>query len=191
MEDKLIEACSLLSSMYLCKPDRETLNNWRAMLEDNASDILSEIKDAIQKTANITDEELENLIWEYTRLFIGPYKLPCPPWESVYTSAKKLMMQEAYDEVRSFYMRAGLTIEDFGIMPDHIGVELHFLAVLLQTAKSNPEKETFYRNLTQDFIAEHIMKWVPQFALDMEEAAESDVYKALARITSQVLSFFH
>jgi len=186
-DNELIGACGLLGSMYLCKPDKETVDNWKVLLSEDVPDILRDLKASVDKMNMASDSELEDLLWEYTRLFIGPYKLPCPPWESVYTSPKKLMMQEAYDEVRGYYIKAGLTINDEGIMADHIGAELNFLAVLLQKANSDPEKERYYRDFLKGFIDEHIMTWVPQFAQDMEEAADSPLYKALAKTTLKLI----
>ena len=186
-DNELIEACGLLGSMYLCKPDRETLDSWRALLSEAVPDILSDLKDALEKIDMASDSELEDLLWEYTRLFIGPYKLPCPPWESVYTSPKRLMMQEAYDEVRDYYNKAGLTVNNQGIMADHIGAELNFLAVVLQKAHSDTKKEQYYRDLTRGFLDEHVIKWIPQFARDMEDAADLLFYKTLARVTRSMI----
>ena len=186
-DNELIEACGLLGSMYLCKPDRETLDSWRALLSEAVPDILSDLKDALEKIDMASDSELEDLLWEYTRLFIGPYKLPCPPWESVYTSPKRLMMQEAYDEVRDYYNKAGLTVNNQGIMADHIGAELNFLAVVLQKAHSDPKKEQYYRDLIEGFLDEHVIKWIPQFARDMEDAADLLFYKTLARVTRSMI----
>src|SRR6476661_2745176 len=42
---------------------------------------------------------------EYTRLFLGPRHRPAPPYESVYRSPQKLMMQDVTMEVRSFYVK--------------------------------------------------------------------------------------
>jgi TorA maturation chaperone TorD len=186
-DNELIEACGLLGSMYLCKPDRETLDSWRALLSEAVPDILSDLKDALEKIDMASDSELEDLLWEYTRLFIGPYKLPCPPWESVYTSPKRLMMQEAYDEVRDYYNKAGLTVNNQGIMADHIGAELNFLAVVLQKAHSDTKKEQYYRDLIEGFLDEHVIKWIPQFARDMEDAADLLFYKTLARVTRSMI----
>ena len=186
-DNELIEACGLLGSMYLCKPDRETLDSWRALLSEAVPDILSDLKDALEKIDMASDSELEDLLWEYTRLFIGPYKLPCPPWESVYTSPKRLMMQEAYDEVRDYYNKAGLPVNNQGIMADHIGAELNFLTVVLQKAHSDPEKEQYYRDLTRGFLDEHVIRWIPQFARDMEDAADLSFYKTLARVTRSMI----
>ena len=157
------------------------------MFSEAVPEILSDLKDALDQIDMASDSELEDLLWEYTRLFIGPYKLPCPPWESVYTSPKRLMMQEAYDEVRDYYNKAGLTVNNQGIMADHIGAELNFLAVVLQKANSDPEKEQYYRDLASGFLAEHIIKWIPQFAQDMENAADISFYKTLATVTRSMI----
>ena len=87
------------------------------------------------------EQELEDSRWEYTRLFIGPYKFSCPPWESVYTSSKMLLMQEACDGVKSSYSEIGLIVNNPDLMPDHIGIELNFLALLYGKMESNPKNK--------------------------------------------------
>ncbi len=182
------EAIALLSSMYLCKPSREVIENWQIALAEDRSGLLDDLKKAIAKTDVSSKKELEELLWDYTRLFIGPYKLPCPPWESVYTSPKRLMMQEAADQVDRLYKEAGLTISTDDVMPDHIGAELNFLAVLLQKALSQTEKD-FYIGIAGRLLDEHLLKWLPNFTKDLEDAAETPLYKALARTTRNVIGF--
>ena len=179
---------NLLSSMYLCKPTKEAVENWKALFSENVPDPLLKLKDAIDKIDLHSDQELEDLLWEYTRLFVGPYKLPCPPWESVYTSAKRLMMQEAYDEVQDLYNELGLKMGDPNIMPDHIGAELNFLAVLFGNLHNNPGKRVYYKDIAKRFLDEHLMRWLPQFISDMEEAANLKFYKALAQVTKDFIN---
>jgi len=179
---------NLLSSMYLCKPTKEAVENWKALFSENVPDPLLKLKDAIDKIDLHSDQELEDLLWEYTRLFVGPYKLPCPPWESVYTSAKRLMMQEAYDEVQDLYNELGLKMGDPNIMPDHIGAELNFLAVLFRNLHNNPGKRVYYKDIAKRFLDEHLMRWLPQFISDMEEAANLKFYKALAQVTKDFIN---
>lgn len=157
------------------------------MLTQDTPDSLTGLKEALDRLNLRSKREMENLLWEYTRLFIGPYKLPCPPWESVYTSPKRLMMQEAYEAVQDFYEDAGLALDNPGIMADHIGAELNFLAVLYEKIMDQPEKKTYYMDRAKRFGEEHLKKWVPQFTSDMEQAADSNFYKALARITRDVI----
>lgn len=177
------ETLNLLSSMYLCKPTKEAVCNWRALLSGDVPDSMLHLKDAVNKIDPNSEQELEDLLWEYTRLFIGPYKLPCPPWESVYTSSKRLIMQEAHDEVQSFYNEVGLKINNLTIMPDHIGVEQNFLAVLLQKMNDEPEKRPHYMDIGKRFLNDHLTRWIQPFAQDMERAADSLFYKTLARTT--------
>ncbi len=142
-----------------------------------------DLKGALDEIDLKSERELKDLLWEYTRLFIGPYKLPCPPWESVYTSPKKLLMQDAYDEVQNSYDELGLMINNPDILSDHIGAELNFLAVLFQKINSEPGKRLSYVNIAKKFCDEHLMKWIPQFTRDMEEAANILFYETLARVT--------
>ncbi len=177
----------LLSIFYLCKPTKEAVENWRLLLSEDIPDSLLKLKDALDKIDLNSDHELEDLLWEFTRLFIGPYKLPCPPWESVYTSGRRLMMQEARDQVQDFYSEVGLKIGNPNIMTDHIGAELNFLAVLHEKMDGNPEKGSYYTNLAKRFLDEHLMKWIPQFTLDMEESTSSRFYKSLAQVTRDLM----
>jgi TorA maturation chaperone TorD len=183
------EAIELLSSMYLCKPSREVIENWKRALAEDPSIFLADLNKAIRGIDLTSDAELEALLWEYTRLFIGPYKLPCPPWESVYTSPKKLMMQDSADQVRELYAEAGLAINTNEVMPDHIGVELNFLAVLLQRTQSEPGNKEDQVKRTEKLLYDHLLKWTPDFTRDMEEAAETLFYKELATATRKVIDF--
>ena len=181
------KVCKLLSNMYLCSPTKRAIENWKSLLSEDIPDFMLDFKNAIDAIDINSKQELEDLLWEYTRLFIGPYKLPCPPWESVYTSSKKLMVQEAYDEVRDFYKELGLTVNDPDIMPDHIGVELNFISVLFEKMNDESERRLYYMDIANRFIDEHLMKWVPQFTQDMENAANSSFYKTLAQVTKNFI----
>ena len=183
------EALGLLSSMYLCKPSLSVIESWKMALSEDTSIFLQELRESIMRINTASEEELEKLLWEYTRLFIGPYKLPCPPWESVYTSPKRLMMQDAADQVLQLYRDAGVNLATEDIMPDHIGAELNFLAVLLQKTHLETEQKDHYIETTGRFLSEHLLKWVPEFTKDMENAAETSFYKAVANATRNIIEF--
>lgn len=178
---------SLFSSMYLCQPTKEVIEKWKPLLAEGVPCFLLGLKTAIQKINLDSQKELEELLWEYTKLFIGPYKLPCPPWESVYTSPGRLLMQEAYDQIENLHDELGLALNHPDLMPDHLGVELNFFAVLYEKSAENPGKKTYYMEVAQTFLNEHLRQWVPQFTLDMEKATDSSFYKALARATRDFL----
>ena len=186
-KSNLSAICILLSSMFLCKPSKEAIGSWKMLVAEDTSVSLRELKAALKGINPESEEEVENLLGEYTRLFIGPYKLPCPPWESVYTSPTRLMMQEPAQEVARIYNELGLTVDDPGVMPDSIGAELNFLANLFRIISEEDGKKADYINLMARFVNEHLLKWVPQFARDMEEASDTLFYKALARTTRNLI----
>ena len=180
------EVLKLLSSMYLCKPSRETITGWMSLLRDDGTG-LDELRGALNAIDTASDRILEDLLWDYTRLFIGPYKLPCPPWESVYRSQAGLMMQHAADDVRHIYAAFGLSVEETGVMPDHIGIELNFLALVYERAREKSETQFDSMRIGEAFLNDHLLQWVPQFTADMEAAAESCLYQTLARTTRAAL----
>ncbi len=183
------EVLELLSSIYLCKPSRESIENWQTALAAESSIFLDELKRVINGIDTASEEQLEELLWEYTKLFVGPYRLPCPPWESVYTSPKRLMMQEAADQVMAIYREAGLVVNTDDVLPDHIGVELNFLAVLFQKTHMETDQKDHYVDMTGRFLAEHLSRWIPEFTRDMENAAETSFYKAVAKTTRNIIEF--
>ncbi|MDA8082710.1 MAG: molecular chaperone TorD family protein [Nitrospiraceae bacterium] len=183
------EVLGILSSMYLCQPSGTVIENWKNALGKDSSIFIDDLKKAINGIDFTSEKQIEGILWEFTRLFIGPYRLPCPPWESVYTSPKRLMMQESADQVLSIYREAGLMLNTADVLPDHIGAELNFLAVLLQKAHSETDQKDYFMGMAGRLLAEHLLKWVPEFTRDMENAAETLLYKALAKTTRNIIDF--
>lgn len=179
---------ALLGNMYLCKPTRETLSRWRELLVDDPIPGTEELCEAVTAINLDSEQELEDILWEYTRLFIGPDRLPCPPFESVYTSPKRLMMQDAYDQVQQLYAKVGVEMGNDDVMPDHIGAELNFLSVLHYKMGTGSEKLPLYSRVAADFLTSHLQNWVLRFTADMEESSESNLYRALARLTRQAVT---
>jgi len=179
---------ALLGSMYLCKPTREALANWRQLLDQDPLEGAKELQQALAAIDLDSEQEIDDLLWEYTRLFIGPGHLPCPPWESVYTSPKRLMMQEAYVEVREFYFRVGIEVGSEDVMPDHIGAELNFASFLIERIAKEPEMQAQYGALAEEFLTSHLRNWAPRFAANMEEASESPYYSSLAKTLRETIT---
>ena len=177
----------LLSSMYLCKPTREAINGWKMLLADDTSDQWAELILALQAIDLGSEAALEDLLWDYTRLFLGPYKLPCPPWESVYTSQKRLLMQDAADATQALYAEFGLAVEDANVMPDHIGAELGFLAQVLERMKKSDDESVKCSVIADKFLSEHLMQWIPSFTQDLVASTETPLYRALAHATMNIL----
>ncbi|MBM3150148.1 MAG: molecular chaperone TorD family protein, partial [Chloroflexi bacterium] len=131
---------------------------------------------------------------EYASLFLGAGRHLVFPYESVYTSAERLMMQEARDAVLLEYRREGLDrSKEFKEPEDHIAIELEFMFYLCQKTiesmgKGDKEASLTFLKKQKDFLQRHLMVWVPDFCEDLEQATESDFYKGIAKVTKDYLS---
>ncbi len=180
----------LLSSLYLCQPTADAITGWQVLLEHQPTPDFDELKAALDEIDLSSAQEREAVLWDYTRLFVGPYRLPCPPWESVYTSPAHLLMQEAHDAVRAAYAEAGVELGEPKVLPDHVGAELNFLAILLERAECHAADGARARDLAERFFCQHLSNWIPRFIADLEAAAQTALYRALARTTRRVVLEF-
>jgi TorA maturation chaperone TorD len=143
---------------------------------------------ALQQTLQQAPHDQEGLTIEYTRLFVGPNKLPAPPWESVYISRERTLFQRPTLEVRDSYRSQGLIPELYPkVADDHIALELDFLRLLAgraQAAFQIDEHESYQEALgaTAEFLDEHLLRWVDGFAQDMARSGVGTFYPALAQM---------
>ncbi len=71
---------------------------------------------------------LEEVQAEYTRMFVSAYpKVPCPPYESYYREG--IVYGNSSTMAREWYRKQGLDFTLEGEPPDHLSVELEFLAI--------------------------------------------------------------
>lgn len=145
---------------------------------------LGELAAAIGTTA----DEWGAVRREFNRLFLGPGKLPAPPWESVYLSPDRLVMQEPAREVLREYVDAGVGYDGMmGCPPDHVAKELGFMATLIQLAVDRPGDEAMLRERQQRFVQDHLLRWVPRFCADLEGAPSARFYRIVARMLRRFL----
>jgi len=164
-------------------------------LSDAASSGQKLLEGFMRSTADADLNVIERqLAAEYASLFLNVGKKPVYPFESVYTSSEKLVMQKAYDEVLAIYRQEGLGKTELLREPeDHIAIELEFMAYLCQRCAEalqagEGDQALNYLAKQEGFLAEHLMVWVPAFCDDVEQAAKSDFYRGLAQLTREFLS---
>ena len=131
------------------------------------------------------EDTLLDLARDYARTFIGHGnngRSAAYPFESVHTSEKRLLMQDARDEVLAIY-RANLLKkgEEWNDCEDHIALELEFMQVMSErTAKAlkeGKEDEAVEMLKTQrDFVGQHLANWVPMFVSDIKYFSQTDLY---------------
>lgn len=155
---------------------------------NHISEGINQIKDFFVQY-NIQDEEVySKLHWDYTRLFVGPYELPAPPWESAYLNNERLLFKEETLNVRRFYLKYSfLPVEFEHEADDHLGLELDFMFRLNELAIDaigcEKSKELFQLlNDQKLFLEEHLLKWVPQLAELVIVHANTDYYRGMAKI---------
>ena len=131
------------------------------------------------------EDTLLDLARDYARTFIGHGnngRSAAYPFESVHTSEKRLLMQDARDEVLAIY-RANLLKkgEEWNDCEDHIALELEFMQVMSErTAKAlkeGKEDEAVEMLKTQRaFVGQHLANWVPMFVYDIKYFSQTDLY---------------
>lgn len=147
--------------------------------------------------SNVWANTLDDLSVDYSRIFIGHgvdgYSAAYP-YESVYTSPKRLMMQDARDEVLAIYRSYGLDKqENWKEGEDHIALEMEFLQTLAnRTAealeKEDEEEAVALLETQHNFLYDHLAAWAPMMTRDMKRLAKTDLYQGIAYLTDGFLS---
>ena len=187
------KAFSLLSECY--RLPREDLKNVLTGLQAIMGSLCESAIPPISKMRKEADrkDHFEELVADYAKLFVGPFTLLTPPYGSVYLEGEKKVMGDSTLEVRRVYRRAGLDISnDFHDAPDHIAAELEFMYFLIfkeveALSESDVGRAIEFLNQQRTFLTDHLCAWVSQFTEKMEEVAETEFYKNLARATRAFL----
>lgn len=193
---------SFLSQCFYQAPSEQTLNPVTAIIIFRT---LSEMgSEPVNKWASSLTEAIENLAsgekksWdevrqEYQRLFIGPGPLPAAPWESVYLSEDHITLDEHTLAVREFYRRWGYEVSNVKQDPDdHIGLELEFMALLINTSLGNihPDKQQKLIEILdaqRTFLNNHLFCWVKPFCSKLAENTKHPLFSGIALFTPEYL----
>lgn len=190
----------LLSRLYRVEADEALLTELRdqSFPADTGSGAMDAGYRALARyLSNCQENALTELARDYVNVFLGhgvDTYAAAYPFESVYTSEKRLLMQEARDEVVALYRAAG--VDKSGSWKegeDHIALELEFMQILAQrTARAlreGDEAEAEALLATQEnFLEDHLLSWVLLMTLDMRRFAHTDFYRGLALLTDGFLA---
>lgn len=190
---------SLLSRAFEVEADaafvRELVQDFA--FESDSPKLVSEM-DAMRSCLKDIDEGgLEQLAVVFDRVFFGMGPLTAKkafPYESVYTSQKGLLMQDAYSEVVKIYRGMRLRKDERFTEPeDHIAVELAFMKELSDRAcdaleRRDEDAAADVIAAQEDFLQDHLLNWVDRFAADCREAAGEGFYAHLASFTAAFLA---
>ncbi len=174
----------LVAGMFLEEPTADYLKALRT------PDVLASLRDmGAVFAADFTDTPLEQLqetlACEYAVLFVVAGG--CPAVESVRLTGR--YQQQPFFEVRDFYKKNGFEISAarFTVFEDQLGVELTFVAEMLERAAMLLEAEDreAHTKLTKEikrFWALHLGKWVRGYATLLERASDHSFYREMAKL---------
>ena len=169
----------LLSELYQ-KPDDD-----RLALVAEAGDRVAIETDALLDA--VPDQQ--SLTLDYAQLFVGPFELTAPPYESVYVDDETRVMTDATESVGAEYQQAGV---DVGISepPDHVAAELEFVYLLVETEIAAIEAADLaaaehYLERQYEFLTAHLGRWVSELTANMREHANTEFYRLLGEETQR------
>jgi TorA maturation chaperone TorD len=193
----------LLSRLYQNEIDQELLDEMHARLypaEYVDNDLYTGYLYIATYLSNIWSGSLRELRIDFARCFLGHGVdgfSAAYPYESVYTSEKRLMMQAARDEVLAIYRAYGIEkTANWKEGEDHLALELEFERILCNKAiqaflAGNSAEAEELLSAQLGFLENHLIAWVPMLIADMKNYAKTKMYLGLAYLTSGFLRADH
>ena len=189
----------LLSRLYRVEVDQPLLDELRSMrfpAKTGNENVDEGYRLLATYLSNTWDNSVTDLAIDYVRVFIGhgiDAFSAAYPFESVYTSEKRLLMQSARDEVLALYRAAGLSKqESWKEGEDHIALELEYLQILSdRTAEALCQGDTdaaaSWVCAQYNFLDVHLDSWAPLLTAEVKKFAKTDFYRGLAFLTEGFL----
>lgn len=188
----------LLRHTFLKEPSRDYLVNVQRIVTSQSFPFVHENESILQGidqvkhylAANdvLSEQVYSDLHWDFTQLFIGPYELPAPPWESAYCNDEHLLFQEETLAVRKAYVKYSFLPVQLGHeADDHLGIELDFMFRLNDLALAeieNKNADSLRQNLIDQklFLETHLLKWIPALCKAVIQNAHTEFYQGLAKV---------
>lgn len=150
--------------------------------------------EAFGLTEEVDFEEMRRVLEaEFNRVFLGMSAHAVAPYESVFTSPEKLLMQDARDQVRAFYRAAQVEIATEENLPeDHIAFEFGFMRHLCERTiehfeQGNSEEAQQLMQVQKDFFQQHLANWLPAFCEAATAQVKTNYYQQVVRATNMLV----
>lgn len=148
---------------------------------------------AARMGAAFAADDIQTLLVDYARLFLGPMHPLARPYASSWLSDEPIPNQDFALDLLGVYAQGGFELDDsFKDQPDHIAVELEFLYQLAfrqrQLATSdNADEMQRLTALRQRFLADHLAAWAGQFSAALRVGADTNFYRELGAFTARLV----
>jgi TorA maturation chaperone TorD len=181
----------VLSALYLSPPAEALAAEIRRdslVVEDASHALRGAARELSAAFCEFDPPAAERLLAaEHTRLFVLPSGVL--PHEAVFLDENRRLGGRVTESVRRFYREAGAEASEQCLeLPDHVGVELEFMAFLCgieAQLRQQADAAGLRRcvELQERFLAAHLGRWHTPFCEKLAAESRSDVYRALARLT--------
>lgn len=151
-----------------------------------------ELLDALRK-ALMDQEYLREVQLDYDALLIVPGPKLVFPYESCYTHPNpdgtfgRLWQEPAQDMYRILKEWGIEFAEGWDLIPDHIAIELFFMAELCRLEKEKPEELEELKGWQQSFFRVHLVPWVFSFIDNLEHKAGTGFYRGVVMMLRSFL----
>ncbi len=138
-------------------------------------------------------QDLQTLLVDYTRLFLGPIEALANPYGASWLNPPVATDDNPPPAVLELYSEGGFEVDpEFRELPDHVAVELEFLYLLTfhsnrAQAAGKADELAAIDQLRRRFLGEHLGAWISPFAAAIKEGAETAFYRELAEFTERLL----
>lgn len=136
------------------------------------------------------------LVQQYVRVFGLVTCRECPPYETEYhPNGDTFFRAQQMADVAGFYRAFGLLPgSDARERPDALALELEFMAFLLMKRRlaedrspAGADEAAVCREARAKFFRDHMIWWMPSFALGMRKKAEQGLLATAGRLLSALL----
>ncbi len=145
--------------------------------------------DQLQGEAHENSWALRDLRVEYNRLFLGPTKPLCHPYESVYDLNREDEDKGTVQGPSAAFFENALEVENLKVdlgraeLYDHVAIELEFMYFLLSKAiEGEGETKTEYIAKSNSVLKQHLAQWLPEFGERVTEKSGHPLYHNLGNL---------
>lgn len=190
---------ALLAGAFSAPPSAESFAAWRDLLSQHA--VSEFIGDAAAKALLLAAESAgrsEDSTRDAQQEFMNLWKIPggqyLTPYESVYRDTRDvegrlvsgLLMGQSAIDAQKWYRLAAVKISgSYRELPDHIGLEVGYLAHLCGkeqqfAAAGDSARLARARQMQRDFLAAHVASWIESLRDRLYEVSKDAYFRALA-----------
>jgi len=180
----------LLARLYTYPLDNATLDAISALHVENAPVALTDALAVMQAHIAAAEDRgalVDALNVEATRLFEGPGQPAVPPFASFHLNERQLMGSAAHAVRRTYLAWNALPRDSGRVPPDHLALELGFMAYLARGAMSANGNARRWLAGSAEFLREHLLTWVPHFTAQVGTASAHPFFVGLANLMRAVV----